>query len=385
MEILLLDMDGTLLTPRGYHLALQETITITGRSLGYVDVKLTPKDITAFEAAGVASEWDSAAICAAILLENLLQSNPEYTLPPTYSSQIPPSHNNPPPNFQAFAQKLADPPLRDIHPLMRAKRLFLNKSNDRTPEQNQSLVNILDTARQMDGSFTHRVFQELVLGSEAFECTYNVSSVLNVESYLLTYDRPNMTLETRDNLLAWLQGDDHHGVIFTSRPSGSPGKMWSVPETELGAQCVGLDTIPIAGLGGILWLSAQRDCDPLTLLKPAPVHALVGLRLALGDPLETALEKAATFVFDGSDDRSWETLQGAKVYVYEDTTAGVISLHQAQQFLQDSGIKISVFPIGITDEISKREALERVGAVVFDDLSEAFANSLNPDRKDELC
>jgi hypothetical protein len=384
MKILLLDMDGTLLTPRGYHLALQETIAITGLSLGYLNVQLNPKDITAFEAAGVASEWDSAAICAAILLDNLIHSNPEYTLPPAYSSHIPPSHKTPSPNFRAFAQRLADATLQHVHPLLRAQRLFLSNANDRTPEQNQALVNILENARQMDGSFTHRVFQELVLGSEAFERTYNVESVLNVESYLLTYDHPNITVETRNSLHAWLQVEDHHGVIFTGRPSRSPGKQWSVPEAELGAQCVGMETLPIAGLGGILWLSAQLECDPLTLLKPAPVHALFGLRLALGDSLETALEKAAAFVFDGPDDRSWETLQSAQVYVYEDTTSGVNSLHQAQHILQDAGIQISVFPIGVTDEISKREALEKAGAVVFDELSDAFAHYLNPNGKVEL-
>jgi len=380
MKILLLDMDGTLLTPRGYHLALQETVAITGRALGYANVQLTPIDITAFEVAGVVSEWDSAAICAAIMLEQLFLKNPYYTLHPTLPSQFPPSHNNPPPNFRAFAHLLANAALQHLHPLTRSQRLFLNKANSRTPEQNQALVNILRTARQVEGSFTHRVFQELVLGSETFERTYNMPSVLHVESYLFTYDHPNITVDTRNALQAWLQEENHQAVIFTSRPSRSPAKLRSVPEAEIGAKCVGMETLPIAGWGGILWLSTRRDCDPLTLLKPAPVHALVGLRLALDDPLETALEKAAAFVFDGPDDRSWETLQGAQVYVFEDTTAGVNSLIQAQHILQDAGIHISVFPIGVTDKISKREALEGVGATVFDDFSEALALCLNLDR-----
>lgn len=380
MIILLLDMDGTLLMPRGYHLALQETVAFTGRALGYANVQLTPIDITAFESAGVISEWDSAAICAAIMLDNLFLKNLNYNLPVALPSQFPPSHNNPPPNFRAFVHLLDNAALHHLHPLERARRLFLNMANDRTPDQIQALLNILDTARQMDGSFTHRVFQELVLGSETFERTYNMPTVFNVESYLLTFDRPNITVETRNSLQAWLQEENYHAVIFTGRPSRSPGKMWSVPEAELGAQCVGLETLPIAGWGGILWLSAQCDCDPLTLLKPAPIHALVGLRLALGDPLETALEKAAAFVFDGSVDRSWETLQGSQVFVVEDTTAGVKSLLHAQHILQDMGIHISVFPIGVTDNVSKRDALEGVGATVFDDFSAALALCLNPDQ-----
>jgi len=379
MKILLLDMDGTLLAPHGYHFSLQETVAITGQQLGYADVHLTHMDITAFETAGVSSEWDSAAICAAILLENVMLENPKFTPPPSLSLQFPTSHSNPPPKFRSFANLLADAALQHLPPLLRAKRLLLNKAKERTSKQNQALINILETARQMEGSFTHRIFQELVLGSEKFERTYNLPPMLNVESYLLTHDRSNFNLETRNNLKTWLQNENHHAIIYTGRPSRSPAKKWSVPEAELGAQCVGLEALPIAGWGGILWLSAQRDCDPLMLLKPAPTHALIGLQLAIGESLETALTKAAEIVFEHSVDRSWESLQGALVYVFEDTAPGITSLFHAQQILLDVGIHISVFPIGVTDKDSKRRALETVGASVFEDFSEAFAHSLSLD------
>ena len=70
MEFFLQDMDDTLLTPRTYHFSLKEKVIITGRALGYAYVQLKPMDITAFEGTGGTSEWDSAAICSAIMLEN---------------------------------------------------------------------------------------------------------------------------------------------------------------------------------------------------------------------------------------------------------------------------------------------------------------------------
>ena len=203
------------------------------------------------------------------------------------------------------------------------------------------------------------------MGSETFENTYNVPPVLHVESYLLTYDRPNISDEMSEILRAWLKEEDHQAVIFTGRPSHSPAKLGSSPEAELGAKCLGLETLPIAGWGGIIWLSTRLDCDPLTLLKPAPAHALLGMRLALGDPLETALEKTAAFVLDSPDDGSWETLQDAKVFVFEDAAAGITSVLRAQHIFQEAGIHISVFPIGVTDKVSKRETLEEVGCNCF--------------------
>ena len=49
MRILLFDLDGVLLEPRGYHRALRETVTLVGQWLGYRRVTLTPEDIELFE------------------------------------------------------------------------------------------------------------------------------------------------------------------------------------------------------------------------------------------------------------------------------------------------------------------------------------------------
>jgi hypothetical protein len=373
MKILLFDMDGVLLEPRGYHRALQKTVALVGRLLGYRAVNLTPEDIVAFEAAGVASEWDSAAICAALLLENLWAEYPLLALPPTLAWPARPRHDVAPPNFRSFTRLLAQPHLQGLPPLKRAEHLLLGKAD-------QAIKNILRNARQIEGSLTHRIFQELVLGSRVFAETYGLSPSLrqaqdvapDTESYLLQYDRPTLSEPARAKLIQWLRDANHRAVIFTGRPSRPPAGHLSTPEAEIGAHGAGLEALPIVGLGGLSWLSAQRGCDPEAFLKPSAVHTLTALRLALGDPLEGALEAAATLVLDGQPDAAWKALCGAQVYVFEDTVSGLESIRAAQNILGEIGVPIRVNLFGIADSEPKRRALEAAGAIVTPTLSVAL-------------
>jgi hypothetical protein len=372
MRILLFDMDGVLLEPWGYHRALRETVALVGRALGYEALKLTPEDIAAFEAAGVTSEWNSAAICAALLLENLWDVYPALALPPTPSLPAQPQHDIPPPNFQAFAHSLSQTHIQGLPPLERAEHLLLSQANARTDEQNRAIQNILRNARQIDGSLTHRIFQELVLGSRGFAETYGLPPSLDAGSYLLRYDRATLSEGARAKLLAWLQNANHRGAIFTNRPSRSPSGQSDAPEAEIGARGVGLETLPIAGLGGLSWLGARRGCDVQSLTKPSPVHTLAALRLTLGDSLEDALEAAAALALDGQVDDTWGALRGAQVYVFEDTVPGLESIRTASDLLAEIGTPIQVRLFGITDNASKRRALEEVGATVVPKLAEAL-------------
>ena len=372
MKILLLDMDGVLLEPGGYHRALQETVAQVGRLLGYQTVNLTVGDIAAFEAAGVISEWDSAAICAALLLGKLWTENPLLTLPPIVAAPVLPPHGNSPPDFESFARSLAQACLQRMAPLKRAEHLLLHATPSRTSAQRQAIRAILHNASQIDASPTHRIFQELVLGSQVFAGTYGLPPSLDTESYLLLYDRPALSNPARQKLLEWLVDADHQAVIFTSRPSRSPDAHTSTPEAEIGARGVGLETLPLLGLGGLSWLSARRGSDVGAFGKPSPIHALAALRRSLGDPLQDALLVTAALVLDGQADRTWGALAGAQVYFFEDTVPGVSSLRSAQDILENIGVPISVHLFGVTDSEPKRQALQAVGVVVVSTLDVAL-------------
>jgi len=372
VRILLFDMDGVLLEPHAYHRALTDTVSHVGRVLGYGDVRVTGPEIVAFEAAGVTSEWDSAAICAALLLDNLWREYPALTLPDEPAMPLLPQRGIPPPDFQPFIRSLSRPDLQDTPPLLRAEHLLVSGSNSRIPEQRRTLQNILRSARQIEGSLTHRIFQELVLGSRVFAATYGLPAVLKTESYLLQYDLPTLSTQTRVRLINWLQEADHRAVIFTSRPSHPIGDSFCTPEAEMGAQSVGLDHLPIVGLGGLFWLSARYGRDPDSFRKPSTVHALAAMRAASGGSLGEALEAAAALVIDGKVDNGWIDLNGAEIYVFEDTAGGLQSARGAQDTLAQNGIVVELSLLGITDSELKRQALEAKGATVAPSLSAAL-------------
>jgi hypothetical protein len=263
--------------------------------------------------------------------------------------------------------------LSEMRPLRRAEHLFKYKADIRTTGQNQAIQSILHAARQVDGSLTHRTFQELTLGSRVFAETYGLPPALDTESYLLQHDRPALSSPTRARLLQWLRDFNHQAIIFTNRPSRPPPGHFGTPEAEIGAAGIGLETLPILGLGGLSWLSAQRGADPEAFLKPSVVHSLAALRAALGDPLEGALQAAAALVLNGQPDQSWKRLHGAQVYVFEDTAGGLQSTRAAKEILEKIEVPIEVSLFGITDSGPKRQALEAAGAIVYPTLSTALA------------
>ena len=109
--------------------------------------------------------------------------------------------------------------------------------------------------------------------AKEFTQTYRLPALLNVESYLLKYDLPNLPLAVQARLKGWLAGP--------------------------GVALAGLDGIPIAGYGELSWLYARQRADPQDFLKPSPLHALTVLRLALGETQETALTSAFDLIPGG--------------------------------------------------------------------------------------
>lgn len=140
----------------------------------------------------------------------------------------------------------------------------------------------------------------------------------------------------------------------------------------MGAALCGLKDVPIAGLGGILWLSERRELSPDRFGKPSPVHALTALRLALGDRLERALQAAAHLAIDRQIEAGWAALNQAHVFIFEDTVRGLTSLQAGVDLLRQKNIDLQVSAFGITADPSKRTALESAGAVVYPTLSGAL-------------
>jgi hypothetical protein len=261
--------------------------------------------------------------------------------------------------------------------VQRAEHLFSTQRTNQTPAQKRIRQQILGRARQIDGSLTHRAFQELVLGSRAFTTTYGLEPHLDTESYLHCFDRPILEGSVRDQLSGWLATPDHYGVIFTARPSAPLGDFTVPPEAEIGARLVGLDFLPVVGLGDLAWLGARIAKDDPALRKPSPVHALVALLRYQATKRKDALIKTANLVFEQVSDPVWRELDGAQVTVFEDTTAGLQSALVACELLGEIGISIRLQLIGVTPSEEKREALETLSARVFLDINQALGSIID--------
>lgn len=372
MEILLFDMDDVLLASHGYHKALQFTVSGIGKSLGFSDIYITDEDILVFEAAGVNSEWDSSAICTALLLEKAWIAAPKRFLPVNLASPPMPPLGLEAPDFQTFFHILGEPERLHIRPLARAEEVLLEQNNHHNAFQYKHIQTLLRSARQIDKSLTFRTIQELVLGSQLFFETYHLTPRLNCESYLKRYDTPNLSLNECKALMTWLSHDHRRAVIITNRSSCGPTGSHGAPEAEIGRHLLGFDHIPFVALGELTWLSNQKHYEAQYFLKPSPVHVLSALRLALGDSPIEAVEEAARLVLNRQVSRSWEALSGAQVYIFEDTPAGLVSIEAAKNILENIHVMINVNLYGVADSPVKVASLEKRGAQVFASLVEAL-------------
>jgi hypothetical protein len=376
MKIFLFDMDGVLLESLGYHLALQETVHLVAKALGFGDLTLSVDDIATFEAGGINNEWDEAAICTALLLEEVWKIDPKRVLPEsTITTRASLIKFQSVPDFDALARQLSSLDLLHLDPLERALQRF-TETDHFSKAQYRILHDLLERAHDPRRSLTHRIFQELILGSVEYTLSYGIPAMLECESYLLKHDISNLSNAESARLRDWISTPGNTAAVITSRPSFPPPGVFSTPEAELGAELVGLKDIPIAGWGGITWLARQRNADEQKYAKPSPVHALAAMRLALGDGQETALQEAADLVETGQVSPAWQRLADAQVYVFEDTPSGIKSLQDAQEVLENKGINIKTSYIGVSRKLVKRKALLASSAQVFRSLTQALSQSM---------
>ena len=368
MQILLLDMDSVLLNPMGYYRALQETVGLVATTLGFAGRRLTQDEIEHFEAAGVTSEWESSAICACLMLRAAWNAGIDIDMPGKPPLPMAEPHGLMWPDLKAFFRKLTDQDPSE-RALVRAEELLMGSAV--SASRAARYQELLRQARHIDGTLTHRLFQELALGSDVFQQTYHLAPILHTPSYLFEYDESFLPAAHLAHLLAWLDRPGHTAVIFTNRPSAPPDGHFDTPEAELGRQVVGLDNVPVMGGGGAGWLAVQHGLDIETYLKPSPVHALAALAMSLTGDQKEALLSAHKHA-SGDHQPLFAALDGAQVFVFEDSVKGMQSARLASERLADAGVEIELGLLGISPEGAKRDRLKAYGVNVYDDISEAL-------------
>ena len=260
-------MDGVLIEPHGYHLALQEVVRKYGSLCGVPKCTISDETITAFEAAGISSEWDSSAICYLSLLKLIWQIDPCF-IPPDREGPARPGIAIQPPDFSLLPHEMSAGSLSGLPALERAERMLLS-DEDILPEHRQYIQQYIRSARSIT-TLTHQLFQELIAGSAAFEQIYHLVPVYQTESYLKLYDKSKLNEQQSARIMAWGRQPDHAVALFTARPGYAPPPSLFTPDAEIGAELLGLDGITAASEGKLAWVARQLGLDEQALVKPSP-------------------------------------------------------------------------------------------------------------------
>ncbi len=274
------------------------------------------------------------------------------------------------PDWKAFLEEVSFLSQGNDTPVEKAAS-FLKKG--RTTSQQEILDELIEQAHNAQYSLTHRIFQELVLGSKQFQATYQLHPAMNSESYLICFDRPTLSARQVQSLETRL-GKNISGVIFTNRPSQPPDDLFGTPEAELGAETAGLNQIPVVGFGDMVWLSTKLGQPTQDYIKPSPVHTLAALLQARGISKKEALNSAANLAHKNLIDKVWQKLHGTNLFVFEDTTTGIKSALAAIELLKRNDIQVNLTLVGIATSKQKRASLLNAGAQLHPDLGHALTS-----------
>ncbi len=403
--IILFDVDGVLVDHRAYRESVRHTSRFFSRRLGLGDVQPDDAVIDVFESQSITVEWETDAIIAAALL--LARLNADLTAPKRKASQkpvaaLPPdfwealdqlaavkTHANgsqPPLDLAALARRVGTAAQRAELPSRAALRLFMAdvQANDRLPAGTVAplLEHLLGDVYNVDRSPAMQVHQNHVLGDKQYEHYYQLAPRITGEPLLLALDRPLLTPDLRDALLARRAAGEVFPVIYTARPSLAPVEAGPyhrgfTPEAEIARAQVGLDPAPAMGFGKMSWLAPRMRRLGSDLVKPSPVHGMAAIAAArTGQEVEAI--KAALAVERGDHLRYPLTAcAGETVHVFEDSPSSLQAVKRGVDLLNRQGLRLTLVRHGVAPAGSpKRTALAEVAEVVHGDVNEGVREIL---------
>ncbi len=400
MEIFLFDLDGVLLNSAGYHRSLVETVRQLSLILGFGDRGLTQEEIDAFEARDITAEWDSSALCAALLLVTAWEANDDVSLPTRPPLGLPRPVRHAFPDIRQFLTELDRRGPND--PLAEAEASLLRRIDSRRPDHAASVRSLLAGARSLDDSLTFRLVQMYNLGSRQFEEIYGEAAGMESPSFLERYDQPTLSDVERASLLRKLEQAGRSAAIVTNRPSSSPlrlrsrrpgapkrvhrpgvlpggqaGGVFNTPEAEIGVRAAGFDRLPRVASGDLGWQATALGLDVQSFLKPSPVHMLAGLLRAIGNDGVQAVEMAIRLADGGSGmEPAWRAADGARLILFEDAPKGHTSARRAVEILRSNDVSVDLAAYGIATNPDKVAALIAVGARIFPNVGQALDDAL---------
>jgi hypothetical protein len=385
-RIFLFDLDGVLLSPGGYRAAVHLTMDHFLQQMGAGTANLEERDITLFESLGITSEWDMVPISLAMVWEEILKSTGRQVTLPSWSAALRWAATVTPGNFRPDYQKS----IKQLEPLLKkgtapaealydAARIHHTQGLlDHVADQ-PFLGELLGRSRSVERSPVTRIFQNLVLGSEYFERTYQCKAELDTRSTLKMFDAPIIEKKNCAIIRQLQQTGGIRSAVLTARPSLPPldqpiGTGYS-PEAELALELLALECLPLIGYGRLAYLSEKTGASPETYLKPSPVQALAAIAAAWTGQETAALIWAEPYqngkgVMDLAPFPALPDEMG--IEIFEDTPIGIQSVRQAGEILSQMGKRINFRAWGIASDGSKTAALRANGAAVVNNINVAL-------------
>ncbi len=381
--VLMLDLDGVLVLPQGYRAATRATMAWFYRQWGWQAPLPEEADVAAFEAHGITSEWDMVPLMLAWVVEAFLRHHGPQALP---------AHFFPPPEAQPPRRRVGvlPPPFRELPPQVlpflrddrepaAAMYLALQEDPAATPfpllARTSWAEPLLAYTRDVVRSPTTFIFQNYALGSRGFEETYGVPSRVATPSLLAQEDEALLSPRAAAALWAGYRQGRWRLVVFTRRPTHLPGAgLGYPPEAELALERVGLPQAPVMGQGHLAFWSAPRGLNYEAVMKPAAVHPLAALLMALGTPWDAALEQAYAFLMQAGPcpvpGGGWPN--PLEVVVLEDAWVGIQAVQRALAALERAGVPSRLRAFGVARDPAKQQALAQGGVPVFPTPDEAL-------------
>ncbi|MBN1681802.1 MAG: hypothetical protein JW966_16095 [Anaerolineae bacterium] len=379
--IILLDIDGVLVHPVGYKVALQTTVDFFAARMGQPNMAVTHDEIAVFEACGLTNEWDSGAMCVSALLLAALIQRPDVrrvSLEDTFSAIHATGITLGRPDFTGLAHRIRQHNTNGDMP----SRVCLTLLREETDPANLPLLAALLGDIYALDTPTTQIFQVYALGHDRFAAAYGRPALFEHAGTLTTHDVPLLTESSRERLLAWNRTAAQGAAVFTARPSMPPGdrpgpvEAVNSPEGELAVELLGLaDKLPLVAQGQVAWLADQRGRAASDYVKPSPVQALAAIGAAASGAIQPSLAAAADLVEHDQLSGPLAALgaEPLRVVVLEDSTGGIQAVHGAVSHLQRAGIDAAVTGIGVSPQADKRAALFTIADHVVDDVNAGLA------------
>ena len=382
--LLLFDVDGVLIHPKGYKVALQATVDYFAEQMGLPPVELTFDEIAVFEACGLTNEWDSAAfsvgalLCGAFASENGFKRD---TFDDVFSSIRDAQLNINRPDFVMLAKQVADINRHHETPTVICRDVLKSQSHTNL----HPLLDLLFADIYSLDTPTTLIQQVYTLGSKNFTKTYRRAAPLHQESYLVKYDSALLKADYRQRLLDWNQDPEHGFVIYTARPSSPPktiddDPLGYAPEADLAAELLGFnDQVPLIASGRMEWLAHQHHRHAADYIKPSPVQALAAIGAAFSRNELAGLNAAARLFEQHELIEPFSSLrnQPTQVVVFDDSMGGLHAARLAVERLITAGINgVKLEMVGVAPEDTKRNALTTIADRVVDDINEGLASLL---------